>query len=277
MEIKIRSIAKINFGLRILRKRKDGMHDLHTLFLPLNNLYDELIFEQASDKSFVSNINYLNLDSNNLIIKAINLLEKETNRTLPVKITLAKNIPIGGGLGGGSSNAAFTLSAINKLFNLDMPSEKLAELALSLGADVPFFLVGKPAIGTSLGEVLKPFDFPTGFTIAVVNPGIHVSTADAFSKIIPINEPLPFEKIIKNGEIDFEFCKKNIVNDFESTVFKRHQKIEKIKKEFYLREAEFSLMSGTGSTVYAFFTNAKNAEDSLKGFPDNYFKFVVTL
>jgi len=275
MKIKIKSIAKINFGLRILNKRSDGMHNLHTLFLPLDDLYDELSFERSDKSSYHSNIDSLCFDNDNLIYKAHRLLEEKSGKSLPVKIELNKNIPIGGGLGGGSSNAAVTLIALNKLFELNVDSKRLKEIALTLGADVPFFLYGKAAIGTSLGETLEPFDFPTGFTIAVVNPGVHVSTAEAFSEIIPINERLPFDKIIKNGKIDFDFCRNNIVNDFEKSVFSKFPEIEKIKNSFYSHGAVFSLMSGTGSTVYGFFTKREKAFESLTNFPDNYFKRII--
>jgi len=271
MALKLKSIAKINFGLRILNKRPDGMHNLHTLFLPLNNLYDELTFDKSNETSFISNIDSLIYDNNNLIFKAHKLLENESGLNLPVRIKLEKNIPIGGGLGGGSSNAATTLIALNKLFELNVSPERLKELALSLGADVPFFLFGKPAIGTSLGEVLQPFPFPDEFTIAIVNPNIHVSTAEAFAKIIPNNKLLPFENIFYNDKIDFDFCGKEIVNDFEVSVFAEHSEIENIKSEFYSAGAEFALMSGTGSTVYGFFSDKQKAENSLKRFPDNYF------
>jgi len=269
--IEIKSIAKINIGLRILSKRKDGYHNLQTLFYPVKGLYDNLIFSKSDNLDFSSNIAELNNDSN-LILKAIKLIEKECGIIIKVKITLDKKIPIGAGLGGGSSNAAATLLSINKLYKLCLSNNKLMELALSLGSDVPLFLSTLPAIGTSRGELLTTFTFDFDKFILLVNPGIHISTKEAFGNLKNYSSDLiDYQNIIKNGVIDFSKLKGNIVNDFENYVFGKFKEVAMIKSIMLENRALFSQMSGTGSTVYGIFDNLYDAKRAAELFPKNYF------
>ena len=152
-ELVVKSPAKINIGLNIINKRNDGFHDLETIFYPIN-LFDEIRFTKSDKFSFSSNDENLNKEKTNLIIKAKESLEKHFNLQFPVKVFLDKHIPIGAGLGGGSSNAASTLLALTKLFNLELDSETVGRLALNLGSDVPFFINPVPSFAESRGEVL---------------------------------------------------------------------------------------------------------------------------
>jgi 4-diphosphocytidyl-2-C-methyl-D-erythritol kinase len=183
-KIEFNSPAKINIGLNIIKKRKDGYHDLETIFYPLL-LSDIISFEKSNSTKFDTNSSEINDLDSNLVIDTIQLLQKELNKDLSVNIYLQKNIPIGAGLGGGSSNAATTLKAINQLYNLNLNYELLFSFALQLGSDVPYFLSPVPSYAASRGELLTGIQLSLGYPILLVNPGIHISTKWAFNKIIP--------------------------------------------------------------------------------------------
>ena len=193
--IEIKAPAKINIGLNIVEKRKDGYHNLETFFYPICDLFDVLTFEQSDDFSFNCDVDELNSLEDNLVVKAKTLLEDETNKKLNIKINLQKNIPIGAGLGGGSSDAAATLISLNEMFTLNIPYDRLLELALQLGSDVPFFLKAKPAIGKSRGEILAIKEFEIPKYILLVNPRIHISTKEAFANITPQPSNLDYEHV----------------------------------------------------------------------------------
>ncbi len=268
--IKLKANAKINIGLNIVKKREDGYHNLETIFYPVYSLYDEIEFIESNKTEFIdSNCDIEEKD--NLIIKAIGLLEKQTGKKLNTSIRLFKNIPIGAGMGGGSSDAAFTLIALNKLFNLNISDESLAKIALELGSDVPFFLLNKPALGYSRGEVLKPINLNLAQTkLIIVNPEIHISTGKAFTNIIPSKPQFPLEKVVQTEGNIFNNFKKYVTNDFEEYIFMIYPEIKDIKDKMYDAGAMFSLMSGTGSTVYGFFPKTFEIKEILNVFPDNY-------
>jgi len=176
--IEIKAPAKINIGLSILSERADGFHNLSTLFYPISDLFDVLIFEQANQFEFHCDSDMVPGDNSNLVVKAKNILEKITGKTLNVKIELQKNIPSQAGLGGGSSDAAAALISLNEMFKLNLNHAKLIDLALQLGSDVPFFIKSKPAIGSSRGEILDYVDIEIHEPILIVNPGINISTKE---------------------------------------------------------------------------------------------------
>lgn len=274
-KIEVKSCAKINFGLRILEKREDGFHNLQTLFIPTPSFYDLISFEKASTDSFSSNVKELDNDFSNLIIRAKSLIERESDLRITVNINLKKNIPIGAGLGGGSSNAAFTLIALNDLFELNVSQSKLREIALDLGSDVPFFLNAKPAIGTSRGEILERLELDIFSTILLINPGIHISTKEAFSNIVPTNVKIDYYSLITNNKLDFKKSRKIVQNGFESYIFEKYPIIQSIRNDLYKYGAEFSQMSGTGSTVYGFFDNLLIAEEAASKFPESFSRFIL--
>jgi 4-diphosphocytidyl-2-C-methyl-D-erythritol kinase len=268
--ITVKAYAKINIGLNVVKKREDGFHNLETVFYQLKNLYDELTFEKANSYELIIN-NHENLTENNLITSALRLLEKLTGKTLKVKITLTKKIPVGAGLGGGSSDAAVTLSALNTLFNLDLPKELLQKSALQLGSDVPLFLFDYPTIGKSRGEILEKINLKISHPILLINPGIHISTKKAFEKITPHKNNFDYSKLTS---LPINAWQDNIVNDFESGIFELYPEIKKIKIDLIQAGALFSLMSGTGSTVYGIFPNLKKAKEAKNIFRDNHFTFI---
>ncbi|NMB80305.1 MAG: 4-(cytidine 5'-diphospho)-2-C-methyl-D-erythritol kinase, partial [Ignavibacteria bacterium] len=179
--IEIKAPAKINIGLHILNKRDDGYHNIHTLFYPICDLYDQLKFTLADEFEFTCNDASIPNDENNLVVKAKLLLENHINKKLNVKIDLEKNIPSQAGLGGGSSDAAATLISLNEMFNLNLNYEKLNSMALSLGSDVPFFIKAKPAIGKSRGEILEYIDLEINEYIVIVKSEINISTKEDFN------------------------------------------------------------------------------------------------
>lgn len=272
--IEIKSPAKINIGLDILSKRADGFHNLQTLFYPLNELYDVIKIEKSNKFSFTSSLSSIN-DNSNLIVKTKTLLEKKFSRKFDVSIHLEKKIPIGAGLGGGSSNAASVILSLNDMFNLGMAKEIMVKYALELGSDVPFFIKAKPAIGESRGEILTEVDLEIKKPILIVNPGIHISTKEAFANILPAENEIDYKLIPQEKLKDYKSFKELFKNDFEDYVFKNYLEISDIKKTMYDSGAIFSLMSGSGSTVYGIFENYDEAEKAKNKFPSNYLSMIL--
>ncbi len=271
--LKVKTPGKINFGLNIIGKRPDGFHNIETIFYPVK-LYDFLTFSLANTFRFTSNVEMLNKESNNSIIKAKKLLEDFTKKKLDFIVQLEKNIPIGAGMGGGSSDGAATLLALNKIFGLKLSMQKVRELALKIGSDVPYFLDPKPAFAISRGEVIEKVNFKIPYPILIVKPGINISTKWAYQNIIP-HKPkyhlfnLPFINLS-----NFNRFKDLVTNDFEEPVFKKYPVIQNIKSSLYSLGALIALMTGSGSTVFGVFKNierAKYAEEILR---NSYFTFI---
>ena len=271
--IVVESPAKINLGLNVTRKRSDGYHDLETVFLPLL-LSDKITFKKSSKLELKTNSEFLNKLSGNLVLKAVELLEQRSHTKIKLEIFIEKVIPIGGGLGGGSSNAALTLKAVNKMNNLSISYDVLAQLALSLGSDVPYFLNPVPCYAESRGELLHPLNIEINYPILIVNPGIKVDTKWAFSKIKPKLPERNLRSLFNSGLPDFEVLQEFVKNDFEDIVFKEYPLIGEIKSDLYTQGAQFALMSGTGSTVYGIFTNLQKAEWAEDYFKQKYFTFL---
>lgn len=252
--------AKINLGLNIVEKRADGYHNLETVFYPIQiNDIVEIVTNTELKLSFTSTGLSVNVDDvNNLCVKAFNLLNKDFD--LPfVKIHLHKQIPMGAGLGGGSADAAFVLQALNNKFNLQISENKMIDYALQLGSDCPFFVINKSCFATSRGEKLEKLTLDLHqYKILIINPGIHISTAIAFSKIIPQKTKKSVYEIISNP---LETWKDNLVNDFENSVFNDFPTIQNIKNYLYTQGAIYASMSGTGSTVYGIFEGNFNIND----------------
>ena len=269
----VESPAKINLGLNVIRKREDGYHDLETIFIPLL-LSDQITFTKSNKSSFRTDSEILNQLKDNLVLKAIKLLEDFTNQEFVLDILVEKMIPIGGGLGGGSSNAAITLKAVNKMFDLGLSYNQLSKLALELGSDVPYFLNPVPSYAESRGEILNPLNIEIPYPILIVNPGIKIDTGWAFTKIKPIKPVMKLMKILEDEIADLDKLKNYIKNDFEEVVFKEFPELKEIKVELYKQGAEFALMSGTGSTVYGIFTNLQKAYWAEENFKQKYFTYL---
>jgi 4-diphosphocytidyl-2-C-methyl-D-erythritol kinase len=271
--IALKSPAKINFGLNVTSKRPDGYHNIETIFYPIQ-LHDEIIVKNSASFSFKCNIEALTPGEDNLIIKAVNLLKEYTSQDFQLDIVLKKNIPIGAGLGGGSSNAASILLALNELFQLKLSYEELFNIAIKIGSDVPFFLDPGPKFAEGKGDILRRINFKINYPLLIVNPGIHVSTPWAYSRIIPKNPKKNLTAIIETGFDDFSKLNGLIVNDFEDIVFKKFPETVRIKKELYRLGAYFSLMTGSGSTLFGIFPGLTKAREAEKKFSGKYFTFI---
>ena len=257
--------AKINIGLNVIEKRTDGYHNLETVFYPIG-LCDvlEIIESKKSDTTFhLSGLPVDGDNENNLCLKAYRLLKKDFD--LPnVEIALYKIIPMGAGLGGGSSDAAFTLKTLNDLFKLNITNSNLEQYAAKLGSDCAFFINNKPAFATGRGELLTDIELNlSNYYIALINPAIHVSTAIAFAGLVP-QKPTSSINIRINNPI--EKWKDNIDNDFERFVFAKYPKIEEIKNSLYASGAIYAAMSGSGSTVYGLFEKEITSDNLIKGY-----------
>ena len=273
--------CKINLGLRILYKRTDGYHELETVFYPLR-FCDilEVIREtghtaQADNTASAKSPGHLfsqtgmainGQQQDNLCIRAYDLLKKDFPQLPAIQMHLHKSVPAGAGLGGGSADAAFTLRLLNEKFKLALSTEQLIRYALQLGSDCPFFIINQPCYATGRGEIMEEIAIHlSDFRFIVVNPGIHISTADAFAGITPAL-PLKSTKEIIGQPI--ETWQAELKNDFEETVFARHPEIAIIKTKLYEGGAVYASMSGTGSTVYGIFKKEAIADFN---FPPGYF------
>ncbi|HSO88913.1 MAG TPA: 4-(cytidine 5'-diphospho)-2-C-methyl-D-erythritol kinase [Draconibacterium sp.] len=242
--------AKINIGLNVVSKREDGYHNLETIFFPLK-LSDALEFVEAEEtKLTTSGIQIDGLPEQNLILKAYQLLKSDFN--LPaLHFHLHKIIPFGAGLGGGSSDAAFTFLMLNEYFNLGLSSEKLESYAAQIGADCPFFIHNKPTFATGIGDKFNDIELDlSDYEIAILKPNISVSTLEAYKNVIPRNPKFRLTEIIKTPVSDW---KNLIVNDFEKSVFPKYPQIGELKQLLYELGAGFASMSGSGSAVFGIF------------------------
>lgn len=247
--------AKINLGLNIVSKRKDGYHNLETIFYPIP-IQDAL--EIIEDRSVSANgyqysssgIEVGGAVEKNLCVKAF-LLLKERYALPNIKIHLHKNIPMGGGLGGGSADASFVLLGLNDMFNLNLSKQELIDFAVKLGADCPFFITNEPSYGHGIGELLEPVNLSLeGCYMVILNPNIHISTADAFGNIEPKSPTKHVKDIIVKPRSQWRDL---LINDFEKAVFSKYPQINDLKKALYSDGAFYASMSGSGSSVFALF------------------------
>jgi 4-diphosphocytidyl-2-C-methyl-D-erythritol kinase len=245
------SHPKINIGLNILKKREDGFHNIETIFYPIDNQFDIIKINKNGSGISLKIIGSvpLKVDQNNLCIKAVKILQ----RTFPfidgLSIELTKNIPIGTGLGGGSSNGASVLRMLNEMYNLSLSVDELKIIAGELGSDVPFFIEEKPSFATGRGEILEPISVSLeGKKISIITPSISISTAEAYRKSIPGNPIIPLREAIK---YPIKEWRDSIFNDFEKVLFPQYPELKIIKDRLYEQGADYVSLSGSGSAIYA--------------------------
>ena len=262
--------CKINLGLRVIRKRPDGYHDLETVFVPIYGLHDELEVIINDEMSAATPLNDglifrqegIAVDcpaEDNLIVKCYHLFKAKYPQIGAVAVRFKKNIPFGAGLGGGSSDAAHMAIALNELFELGLTKEELAAGIKPLGADCPFFIYNTPCYAEGIGDQLTPIDLDlNGIRIVLIKPNEGVSTREAYSGITKhpevagkiksvLYQAKPVDAL--SGEAGPFF------NDFEATVFPLHPQIAAIKKRLLDAGAFYASMSGSGSTVFGLFKN----------------------
>lgn len=267
--------AKINIGLNVIRKREDGFHDLETLFypiLPADGLPDGLsgtqeclldvleIVESDQLQMHQYGIEYPGDPMDNLCVKAYRALKADFDIP-PVAIHLYKRIPVGAGLGGGSSDAAFTLRGLNEMFSLGLSDERLAAYAATLGSDCAFFIYNRPMLGTGRGEILEPADVPAlqGYEIRLVYPPYFVSTGAAYGGIVPRDkrvangEKFDSRQLLELLSSPVQEWRNSVVNDFETTVFAKIPQLAPYKDELYAQGAVYASMSGSGSSFFGIF------------------------
>lgn len=254
--------AKINIGLNVVERRDDGFHNIETIFYPVQ-ITDSLEIIQSDCLSF-KNFG-LQIDApieSNLCIKAYNHIKQDFE--IPaVGIFLQKNIPFGAGLGGGSSDASFTIRLLNELFRLDLSSEQMKEYAKKIGSDCAFFIENKPIYAFEKGDAFENVNVSLkGKYIVLVKPNITVSTAEAYSGIEPLPSSFDLRDIASYAITDW---RNYVKNDFEESVFRTYPELAKIKEELYDLGAEYAAMSGSGSTIFGIFNTTVDIQGKWDG------------
>ena len=259
--------AKINIGLRITEKRHDGYHNLQTVFFPIP-LMDGLEItppDPALPEGVQLRVQGAVLDGgpqDNLVVRAYEMLRHDfPDKVKPIGIHLFKHIPTGAGLGGGSSDAAFTLRTLNTRFALQLSRQQLCRYAAQLGADCPFFIYNTPMFAQGIGDQLTPVNLSlAGKVLVLVKPEVSVSTKEAYAEIVPAQ---PEESLDQLVALPIEQWKDRVVNDFEISVFHRYPQIAAIKDQLYDLGAIYASMSGSGSAVYGLFNEPVKYVDDL--------------
>jgi 4-diphosphocytidyl-2-C-methyl-D-erythritol kinase len=273
--VRLKAFAKINMRLEVLGRRTDGYHELRTVFQTIS-LHDTIELEAArgskvelvvkGDAALASEPT-----KGNLVHRAIEAARKEVGWKRGVRATLTKRIPVGRGLGGGSSDAAAALVGVMRLARKEIPAARLVEVGSSLGADVPFFLYGGRALGIGRGDEIYPLPDGPHHTVLVVSPGgIAVATKDAYGWLAA-----RLTSRAKPPTI-WSFCalcwgaqNVGLRNDFEAAVFPRHSRLRAIKRELLQRGAAEAMLAGSGSAVFALFRSPAMARRAAQGFPQD--------
>ena len=271
-EIRIFAPAKLNLYLDVLKKRPDGYHNIETIFEKID-LKDEIIIkEKGRGLKVKASSNKCGQDKDNIAYKAAKALSIEAKIRLNIEIYIKKNIPVSAGLGGGSSDAASSLRAINELFELGVSEKRLFEIALGLGKDVPFFIKDMPfAIAGGAGEVLKKFDLTKSFFHILIKPFIPLSTRLMYNRINRRNfssRPHSLKKVLSalKGH-NVEALEDNYYNIFEDVLGRESVHINKVKAMLSRAGCGHSLLSGSGPAVFCTFGNKKSAQDVFKAIP----------
>jgi 4-diphosphocytidyl-2-C-methyl-D-erythritol kinase len=264
--------AKINLGLDVIEKREDGYHNITSCFYPIP-LYDVLEINLSNTFSFnVSGFRIPGDPGKNLVIKAYEMLKKDFNLP-PVSIHLHKNIPMQSGLGGGSSDGAYTLTMLNEQFELFLADSVISDYASTLGSDCPFFVYNTPSIITGRGEEVNKLDLDLkGYFICIVKPDLSISTQNAYQNIQPGHPAHHVRSILSDHEI--RNWKEMLKNDFEEVVFNIHPGLSELKSKLYEMGALYVSMTGSGSAFYGIF---KDRPSFKSVFPDNYFYWLGAL
>ncbi|MBK9401549.1 MAG: 4-(cytidine 5'-diphospho)-2-C-methyl-D-erythritol kinase [Bacteroidetes bacterium] len=256
--------VKVNLGLSIIEKRKDGYHSIESVFFPVpwTDALEVVITDHQNITFNSTGLPIPGDQANNLIIRAFNLLAKE-HRLPGLNFHLHKILPMGAGLGGGSSNGAYALKLINEVCKLGISMKELEKMAAELGSDCPFFIESTPKFVSGRGEILEPIKINLQhWHMLIVMPPVAVGTADAYSRITPKVPETSIRQIIS---LPPEQWKDQLINDFEATVIQRYPVIGEIKKRMYEQGAAYASMSGSGAAVFGLF----RSEPDLTGWKSN--------
>jgi 4-diphosphocytidyl-2-C-methyl-D-erythritol kinase len=271
--VELKAFAKINLRLEILGRRPDGYHELRTIFQSIS-LHDTLELQPAHGSQVELIVEGEGASAagptrKNLMYRAIELMRRETGWKRGVRARLVKRIPVGRGMGGGSSDAAASLAGMMRLTRAKIPMARLMELGSSLGADVPFFLFGSTALGIGRGDEIYPLPDGPHWTVLVVSPkDIAVRTADAYGWLAAglTSRPLA-SKLWSFCALSWSAPEMRLFNDFEAAVFPRHPRLRKIKRDLLQNGAADASLAGSGSAVFALFRNPAQARRAAKSFP----------
>lgn len=246
--------AKINIGLNVVEKRPDGLHNIESIFYPVLELFDVLEVIVSDRLEFTSSgISIPGNNQDNLCLKAYHLIKADFD-VAPVHIHLHKVIPIGAGLGGGSSDAAFTLKVLNQLFELNLTDEQLINYARKLGSDCAFFIKNQPVYAFGKGDEFEPITLDISkFDIEIEYPNIHVGTAEAYAGVKPKKSEINLKEAI---QLPISEWKNKLKNDFEDSIFPNHLQIKVLKEKFYSEGALYASMTGSGSAVFGLMTKS---------------------
>lgn len=262
--------SKINLGLRVIGKRPDGYHNLETVFypVPLNDALEIIVPSPKKEKDEPFQLTLTGIEipgtlSENICYAAWKLIKRDYPDISPVKAHLHKTIPTGAGLGGGSSDGSHTLILLNKCLELGLSQQQLIDYALELGSDCPFFMINKPCIATGRGELMEEMDVLLhDHYIILVNPGIHINTAWAFSQlsssVFERSQVAPLKDIIRQPVKEWKHI---LSNDFEEPVFSTYPVLYDIKDHLYASGAVYASMTGTGSSIYGLFSKNQKPVD----------------
>jgi 4-diphosphocytidyl-2-C-methyl-D-erythritol kinase len=258
--------AKINLALEVLAKRPDGYHEINTIFRKIRQPHDIISIEASTGYLLTTNDRTLDTGSSNLITQAVQAVTSELNELMPrYHFHLAKRIPTGAGLGGGSSDAAIALKITNELFGSLLNDEKLFEIAIKLGADVPFFLSpARTAIATGIGELLTPIELHVGFHILIVKPSsVSISSKDAYRglRLEETTTGTSYRELL-GATLSIKNAKELFRNDFEAVLFEQNVKLPILKEHVYDLGADFVQMTGSGSAFFALFQDASIAHQA---------------
>lgn len=261
--------AKLNLSLDVTGKRENGYHDIKTLMV-MTDLYDEMKFSKSDKLEILGDFDFDMKE--NFIYKAYLALRDYVAKDLPFKVEIEKNIPMAGGLAGGTSNGAGTFYALNDLYNLKIPKKDLIKLSSSLGADFTYMMTGGTKLASGIGEILeevRPIELDN---VLVVNPGYGVSTKEVYESIKIEEKRIDFDEVLQAlYDLDIKRLNKVLENKMEDVVFEKHRDLLEIKNK--MREFNSaSLMSGSGATIIGIFENKNDLEDAYRHFKRTYDK-----
>lgn len=261
--------AKLNLSLDVTGKRENGYHDIKTLMV-MTDLYDEMKFSKSDKLEILGDFDFDMKE--NFIYKAYLALRDYVAKDLPFKVEIEKNIPMAGGLAGGTSNGAGTFYALNDLYDLKIPKKDLIKLSSSLGADFTYMMTGGTKLASGIGEILeevRPIELDN---VLVVNPGYGVSTKEVYESIKIEEKRIDFYEVLQAlYDLDIKRLNKVLENKMEDVVFEKHRDLLEIKNK--MREFNSaSLMSGSGATIFGIFENKNDLEDAYRHFKKTYDK-----
>jgi 4-diphosphocytidyl-2-C-methyl-D-erythritol kinase len=256
--------AKLNLGLHVLRRRKDGYHDVETALLAVE-WCDDLSFHSADSFSFTCSDPSLPTDERNLCVRAARAISAASGEELRGHLHLEKRLPHGAGLGGGSSDAASVLRLLCGELDLGLAPSDLHDIAAELGSDVPFFLHDQPMLATGRGDTLEPLGvdrpYSLEYALAVVMPAVQVSTAEAYGLVRPSDEGrADLREVVQSG--DLERWRRELVNDFEGPILAKHPEIAIERERLLEAGAGYSALSGSGAAVFGIFESNERARQA---------------